>query len=187
MRMKTRAGVTFTEMIMVVGIMGAVIVVTVAGVNFFNNMLVSRTKIEMQREAQTVLYDVVRAARNSRAIIGVSSTTLIMNVFNTKDNDHNSGALVTAPLSTATYHYDLNTHTLKKTVEHTHPTTLAKRIDKAQYLVNMLKEPTEADPIFKGYDNNRYVEVIFRMKDIFKKHKAVTYRAYSMRRTRTGG
>ena len=179
-----------TELIVATSFLAVMAMLMKIGVDIVNDMTKQRAYVEIQREAQVTLYDVIRSARNADEIFRADPDKLQLTVFNRKKfTEYNDRDLYHVDKGTQTYEFvsELSGDSyLLCTTEFPEGTTLKK------HLVNKLLLPTTTDYIFKGFPEDltapyryEYVHVALRLSDKILKGSTRTYEGESLKRSQT--
>lgn len=147
-----KAGVTIAEVLIVILIIGAVYMMTALGVRLISNLHRQGTEMEVEREAQVVLYNLTKEIRASKYIISVSSDVIKLrshDLRNGYDSDVNPAMFLDSTMGTITYRHvtDGQSSSLQRTVEYTGVTRTES------FLKNIIStSATGADFIFLNID-----------------------------------
>lgn len=117
-----KAGVTIVEVLIVVLIIGAVYMMTALGVRLISNLHRQGTEMEVEREAQVVLYNLTKEIRASKYIISVSSDVISLRAHDLRngyDSGVNPAMFWDSTMGTITYRHvtDGQSSSLQRTVE----------------------------------------------------------------------
>ena len=196
MRNKSR-GVTLIETLAAIAVLAATFYLGKQGMGFIGGIFNQKGHIDIQQEAQRVLYDIVRTTRNSSEIVDASSSTLVVRVFDTKTYDFDDPQLYDVTnVGTVTYSFVPSTATFDGRSYLLETRKFPGRDPWTRELfVDMIKEPVlDEDYIFRpepfGDPPYEYVRINFHLTPKFmvgkktdKKH--FTFSALSMKRART--
>ncbi len=156
-------GVTLMEVMMVVGILGIASTMIIAGINFINSMVRQRTSMEIQNQAQAVLYLMTRDVRNADFIINMSSNPPYQLDLRTYDftygYDKRKNPRLFEPdnMITISYVYhspdgsDPQNYLLRRVIKD------SKELDKKKYLTNMIT-PLHPNPVMAATSNPIFKE-----------------------------
>jgi hypothetical protein len=187
-RRKNNSGVTLTEVLLVVFILGMVIYVSQVGFQFINHLYYRTSLLRAQQEAELNLYNITRDVRNSKAIIQISPDTLVLRAFNPRlgyDVRANNGIFDPVNLTTTTYQFiqiGNDTYLQKSTVA-------GGQTVQIKSLKNMLLVPTATDYLFRYFQgvtipNPQAVEICIRFDSRKMRGNNVSFSMTAMKRTR---
>lgn len=153
---KKNFGHTLTEMLITVGVFFMIALMIPWGIRFINILSKKGHAVELERDAQVALYLMTKEVRNSRLIMSISPTTLVLSAYNLTggyDSDVNAAIFDRNLWGTITYQFQqLGQETyLNKKVEFPDPVTLLMRTTLEKKLFrNMLVAPNPTNYIFEN-------------------------------------
>lgn len=174
---------------MVMAILGATVLLTRIGIDFLNNLFRQRSLMQLQQEAQVVMFNIAREVRNAREIKEATFNRLVLSSFNLRNFDPSSVSLFDpVNVGTITYQYTLQgTDTfLEKKEEFPTP---APYLTTKKFMVNLLLTPDTTNYVFKSgpgaFPPFETVDISFRMSPSILRGKVVTFQEKAMKRART--
>ena len=201
-----KRGVTLTEAIITVGIIGVAVVISNAGLDFIKAAMKSNAHVKVSFEGNLVLDQIIQDVRNAAQIEEVTDTKLVLQIFNEKKYGFNDLSLFDEDnFGTKTYEYkseivtnpdgtELTERFVHVLIEFDGEDSIARK-----YLVNMVIDPAvkhdpsdadEPDYMFKGLPEGvgsfESVAIYIKCKTSMDPHeteKWTLFRGLSMNRT----
>jgi|GEM_PF-6331188 len=163
MKIHSQRGMTVTEILMTMIIVGILAMMGKTVVDFLNNMFYQKALIEVQRDAQVLLYTASREVRNALRVHIDSPSTMRLRVLNREIGFQDPGMFAPVNLGTVTYSYiqaaDGST-VLRRTVVFPGTTTflgktVVARNETQEYLRNTLvpPDPLQLAPVPTGFES----------------------------------
>jgi prepilin-type N-terminal cleavage/methylation domain-containing protein len=188
---RPQRGVTLTELVVVVAIMGIAATMGKLGFDWLNALARQRMLLDTQWQAQVVLYEITRTVRNADTIVSVSSDTLRLWVYR-PSMDGGAGfrgenIFEEVNRATMTYQYvdNGNERYLRRFMESRWGNSDQK------LLVNAVVPPLGDDWMFHGYPfeepgpNYQAVQIVLRLAPRYmRENERLEFQSVSMRRSR---
>ena len=178
----SRRGFTLVELMITIAIFGAVLMLTRLGIDFLNTVARQNSKMEIQRAAQSILFNITRDIRNSKKIVDVGYDHLILNAFNMRAYSYDSPNLF-SPINIGTITYQFRSYPSGAYLERKAEFPSDGGTPNVQKLLRQaILPPDTTGYMFKGDPGLDSVEVTLRLKSGFSGEEVLVYDETAIKR-----
>ena len=178
-------GVTITELVITLAVMGVVIMACRSGITFLNAIARQKKTIEIRLISETTFFNIVRDIRNAHSIIEASPTRLVLRQYDFKNFSPASPEMFQA-VNIGTTTYEVQTENNQTFLLRKIEIPFGETVQSNQLLKGLLIPADAENYLFKGGPNENppfdKVEVLMRLNAPWAGDQNIEYREVVRRR-----